>query len=269
MPLQTDIDYSDEIAALPKHAGYTNLPLRSAERWVTLHYSGVNYPPANHEGELARILSEARYQMGHNYGSVREPAYVDGLLYDVVILSDGTRVKTRRARQQLWHCGNKEGNARSWAVHLMLGPLQDATPIQWSSTLNIFEQLSQLYGIPKSRIVGHNEWPRSDGLPQPSPIYKTLPRQSECPGRILHQRLAQWREAPMARLWVVTAERGANVREKPTATSPKKPPALPLHALFHGNPVEGDTVEGNNLWVRRLPSEGGGYVWSGATSEVK
>lgn len=268
MPIQTDIDYSDEIAALPKHEGCTVLPLRSGEQFVTLHYSGVNYPQTDRAGELNRILAEARYQMGHNYGSAKDPAFPDGLLYDVVILSDGTRVKTRAARQQLWHAGNVLANAKSWAVHLMLGPAQDATDLQWAATVNIFEQLSQLYGIPHSRFVGHNEWPRSGGFPQPSDTYRVLPAQSQCPGPKLHRRLAAWRAAPLARLWVVTSEIGVNIREQPSVAADKRG-ALPKGATFHGSPVQGQPVDSIATWVARLPSEGGGYMWVGALREVR
>lgn len=193
MPLVTDADYSDEIAALPKHVGYSTLPPRSDEQHVTLHYSGVAYPKTDRNGQLQRILDEAYYQLHHNYGSSSKPAYPDGLLYDVVILDDGWRVLTRARRQQLWHCGNATGNKRSWAVHLMLGPNQDATESQWAATINIIEQLCSLYNIPRTNVVGHNEWPRHDGAPQPSSAYRLLPEQSECPGKLLHARLAAWR----------------------------------------------------------------------------
>lgn len=196
MPLVYDIDYSDEIAALPKHSGYSTLPARSGEQYITLHYSGVDYAATSHDGELQRILDEANYQLQHNYGSSSDPAYPDGLLYDVVILSDGTRVLTRAKRQQLWHVGNATGNRLSWSIHLMLGPKQDATPGQWTGAVNIIEQLCALYSIPRMNVVGHNEWPRNDGKPIPSDTYCTLPSQSECPGKLLHSRLVQWRAQP-------------------------------------------------------------------------
>lgn len=187
-----DIDYSDEIGRLPKHDPYTTIPARSGEQYVTLHYSGVDYPPTNQAGELDRILDEASYQLHHSYSG----AYPDGLLYDVVILSDGTRVRTRAKPQQLWHCGNALGNTKSWSVHLMLGPKTDATAAQWAGCLKVIEQLCAEQHIPRLNVVGHNEWPRHDGKPQPSATYKLLPEQSECPGKLLHKRLADWRAAP-------------------------------------------------------------------------
>lgn len=197
MPLVTDLDYSDDIAVLPKHAGYTVLPARAGEQYVTIHYSGVDYLQTDRNGELRRILDESRYQLGHNYGTATAPAYPDGLLYDVVILSDGTRVRTRANPQQLWHCGNAIGNRVSWAVHLMLGPKQDATAAQWAAAVNVIEQMCFMCNISRSNVVGHNEWPRHDGAPVPSATYKLLPEQSECPGKFLHQRLADWRALPV------------------------------------------------------------------------
>ena len=196
MPLEYDLDYSDEIAALPKHAGYTVLPVRTGETHVTLHYSGVVYSKTDRAGQLQRILNEASYQLSHNYGTASAPAYPDGLLYDIVILDDGYRVLTRAKPVQLWHCGNATGNKRSWAVHLMLGPSQDATAAQWAATVDVIEQLCALSSVPRSNVVGHNEWPRHDGTPVPSAVYTVLPEQSECPGKVLHKRLADWRAQP-------------------------------------------------------------------------
>lgn len=196
MPLVYDLDYSDEIAALPKHQGYSVLPAASGEQYVTLHYSGVVYPKTDRAGQLQRVLDEAYYQLHHNYGPASSPAYPDGMLYDVVVLDDGWRVLTRSKRVQLWHVGNAIGNKLSRAVHVMTGPNQDVTDAQWVGVVNVIEQLCAFHSIPRSNVVGHNEWPRHDGKPIPSSTYKLLPEQSECPGKLLHQRLAAWRAAP-------------------------------------------------------------------------
>jgi hypothetical protein len=193
MPLDYDLDYSGKIAALPKHTGYSTLPPRAGEQFVTLHYSGVNYPQTTRAGELQRILDEASYQLNHDYGQPGAPAYPDGLLYDVVILSDGTRVRTRAAPVQLWHCGNATGNRLSYAIHLMLGPKQDATAAQWAAATNVIEQWRLMSSIPRADVLGHNEWPRHDGAPRPNATYTLLPEQSECPGRLLHARLVAYR----------------------------------------------------------------------------
>lgn len=190
------LDLSDEIDRLPKHAGYSILPARAKERHITLHYSGVSYPPAStRSGEIQRILAEATYQLNHNYGEAGgQPFYPDGLLYDLVILSDGTIVNTRSPRVQLWHAGNTTANQTSWAVHLMLGPAQDATPPQWAATIKVFEALCADLSIGRSAVVGHCEWPRGAGAARPRRTYKPLLiAQSECPGAILHKRLVVWR----------------------------------------------------------------------------
>lgn len=190
-----DIDYSDDIARLEKHPGYTTLPPRLEIAYFTLHYSGVVSTDRSHDAELARILSEARYQLHHDYSGNGSSAYPDGLLYDCVILSDGTCVRTRARSQQLWHCGNVEGNAKSFAGHVMLGPGQDATPVQWQRVLRVIDEVRDAHTFPVRHIVGHCEWPRRNGEPRPSAVYTVLPEQSECPGRILHARLAQARAA--------------------------------------------------------------------------
>jgi hypothetical protein len=59
MALITDLDLSAQIAALPKHRGYSTLPPRAGERYITLHYSGVDYPKTDKAGEIRRILDEA------------------------------------------------------------------------------------------------------------------------------------------------------------------------------------------------------------------
>ena len=187
-------DLSTQIAALPKHAGYSTLPPRSGEQYVTLHYSGVNYPQAaTEDAEIRRILDEASYQLHHDYGTVNASAYPDGLLYDLVVLSSGAVVRTRAQRQQLWHCGNAIGNQHSWSVHLMLGPSQDATEAQWAGMIALFEALCLDYGVLRLNVVGHCEWPRKTGLPKVSTTYTILTGQSACPGKILHARLVKWR----------------------------------------------------------------------------
>jgi len=189
------LDLSAQIAQIPLHAGHSVLPPRGPEQYITLHYSGVDYSDRSPAAERARILEEARYQINHDYGTPGNPAFPDGLLYDIVVLSEGIAVLTRRKRVQLWHCGNVAGNKLSWAVHLMLGPNQDATDAQWTMTTRVFDALMVDCSIARVNVIGHGEWPRKTGLPQPSTAYRVLPGQSECPGRVLHGRLAAWRSS--------------------------------------------------------------------------
>lgn len=193
MAIPVDIDMSAELAALPKHSGYQVLPPRPPETAITLHYSGVVYKDRSRAAELAHIRSETREHLSRNWGDAKNPAYGDGLMYDLVVLSDGGIVKTRAKRQQLWHCGNKIGNRESWSLHVLLGPGQDLTPPQRASLFALSDALRDLSAIPRDRVVGHNEWPRSDGQCVPETTYHVHPPQSECPGPLIHAHLVAYR----------------------------------------------------------------------------
>lgn len=66
--------------------------------------------------------------------------------------------------------------------------------------------------------------------------------------------------APLARLWVVTARKGARFVKRQSMNS-EEVAHLPRLSLFHGD------IAG--AWVRRLPSEGGGYAFFAAVREVE
>jgi hypothetical protein len=188
------VDMSDEIARLPKTPGYSVLPPRTNEQYITFHYSGVAYSDRSPPVERQRVLDEAAYQLRTNYGSAEQPAYPDGLLYDFVVLSDGTIVRARAQRQQLWHCGNPIGNSMSWSVHVMLGPGQDMTTAQRQSVFTLFDALRTDGAIPRSRVVCHCDWPwRLQAGPYPASSYRRQSNQSECPREILYQHVVEYR----------------------------------------------------------------------------
>jgi hypothetical protein len=188
------VDMSGQIAALPKTPGYQVLPPRTNEQYITFHYSGVAYSDRSPAVECKRVLDEAAYQLRTNYGTASDPAYPDGLLYDFVVLSDGTIVRARAQRQQLWHCGNEIGNSRSWSVHVMLGPGQDLSTSQRGSLFALFDALRMDYGIPRSHAVCHCDWPwRVEADPYPAASYRRQPNQSECPREILYQYVVEYR----------------------------------------------------------------------------
>jgi hypothetical protein len=190
-----DIDLARELAAYPRQANARTLAERPTEQYITLHYSGVVYADRSRAAELAHIRSEAREHLRRDWGNGKG-VYGDGYMYDLVVLSDGGIVRTRGRRQQLWHCGNETGNERSWSVHVLLGKGQDLTAPQRASLFRLFDALRAEGGLGRAAVVGHNEWPRGDGRPQPSPSYRTLFGQSECPGRLIHAHLADYRAAP-------------------------------------------------------------------------
>jgi hypothetical protein len=155
---------------------------RGTEKYITIHYSGVDYNDVTQEQEKARIIAEAKYQLNKNWGTAKEPLYGDGLMYDYVVLKSGEVVRTRRERLCLWHCGNVVGNALSWSVHVMLGPKQDMTELQKKGLYDLVDDLRSNSGIPRNNVVGHCEWPRIRGEPILSDDYVLLPGQSVCPG---------------------------------------------------------------------------------------
>jgi hypothetical protein len=189
-----DIDYTAEIDRLPRRPGHKALPLRGRETSISLHYSGVVYLDRSRGAELRRILSEAEHHLKKNWGPRGRPViYGDGLMYDLVVLSDGAIVRTRRDRRQLWHVGNADGNRESWSVHVLLGPGQDLTPAQRASLFRLFDAIRADGQIARRNVFGHNEWPRGDGAPIPDTSYRLLAGQSECPGPLLHKHLVAYR----------------------------------------------------------------------------
>lgn len=180
------LDMSAQIAALPRRKGCLTIPPRTGERWTTFHYSGVIYRDRSPGAERARVINEARHHLGKSWSKPgMPPIYGDRYMYDFVVLSDGAIVRTGPPRE-FWHCGNTQGNHKSWSVHVMLGKSQELTAAQRGSLFALFVRI----GLP---VVAHCEWPRTSGEPQPSAVYKLLPGQSECPGRGLHAELVKWR----------------------------------------------------------------------------
>ncbi len=116
-----------------------------------------------------------------------EARYWEGIGYDFVIgngtnSADGQVEVTFRWRQQITgaHCGGTAGNwANKYAVGICLvGNFNNTTPTarQMNSLVRLLRFLQNRYGIPKSRIFGHNTTPGA--------------RVTDCPGR----------NFPMARL---------------------------------------------------------------------
>lgn len=191
----SDLSVFDFSGVLRRRAGMrhdaTILPARDREEYITFHYSGVSYPAGrDRDAQLAAILAEARYQTTHDYGA---HSYPDGYLYDFVVLDDGLIVRTRGTRQRLWHAGNYTANRKSWSVHVLKGAGQNLTDAQRASLFSLFDALRAETGIPRQGVVAHCEWPRDDGLPVRSATYRTLPRQSACPGATLFPHIVAYR----------------------------------------------------------------------------
>jgi hypothetical protein len=147
---------------------------------ATLHYNG---PPVslfgNPAGELAQLAADARYHMRPDVLGA------DGIQYTYAILSNGERCQLRDETAILWHSANAVGNNQHLAIHLPLGGAQRPTDAQWQAATLLFDELiGRYHWSGRSVILGHREWPSSDGKPQKS-----------CPGPIVFRQLQLWRGA--------------------------------------------------------------------------
>ena len=191
---QLDIlDLSAAIAALPRRPGAQPIPPRTRHDWITFHYSAVAYADRSTAAERARVLDEARYHLQKNWGKAGQPPiYGDRFMYDLVVLSDGTVVRTGDPRQ-LWHCGNAIGNETSWSVHVMLGGQQDLTQPQRLALYQVFDALRADHSIAREHVVAHCEWPKARRPAVPFPTYRQQIGQSACPGPVLFRHVAAYR----------------------------------------------------------------------------
>lgn len=168
-------------------------------------------------------------------------------------------------KYQAWHAGAAQAaysNARSIGIECLHAEGETWPKAQKDALAWLLHDLATDYDIPSTLIDTHGQ------IAIPGPYKrKHDPTDWEREAFRLFAHAAV--TAPLARLWRVVDPSGVNVREGPGANTPKIAPALPQGTLFHGSPVQGAAVGTNNVWVARLPSEGGGHMWSGALEEVK
>lgn len=254
------LDLTAQIDQIPRMRGHQVLAARGHEAWSTFHYSAVVYFDRSRAAELRRILDEARYQIGKNWAKPGQPPiYGDGLMYDFVILTDGTIVRTRKRRQRLWHVNNLTGNDGSWSNHWMLGPGQDLSPEQRRSSFALADAQRADSGIPRDHVVAHCEWPLTRGAARPSAVYKRQFGQSACPGPLLHQHVAAYRaglDTPAAPLrFRVVME--ANVRQGPGTTFPIAGVMREGDILIADKVLlDGQAVGGDRRWAHRADELG-------------
>ena len=268
------LDYRSQLAALPRKAKALpqNAPLKPTS--ITFHYSGVRYTDRRPAAERARVFAEARDHLTRNWRAkpkpgepVKPPIWATRYQYHFVVLTDGTVVVCNDL-VQLWHCGNATGNGTSIAVHVMLGPNQAMTEQQHTAVIALFDTLRQAHGIARSAVYGHNEWPRGDGAAQPSPVYRVMPPQSECPGALLHKAVAAYREGPYSEdssIFVPLRYRAryrCDVRPEPNDDIDRTGTMLPGFPFLVDAIVTGKRIERNGVvsdqWAR-LRSRG--YIW--------
>lgn len=256
------LDLTPQIAQIPLVPAHQVLDPRDAEAWITFHYSAVVYLDRSRAAELARVLDEARYQIQKNWAKPGQPpVYGDGLMYDFVILTDGTIVRTRRRRQQLWHVNNLTGNSGSWSNHWMLGPGQDLSPAQRRSSFALADAQRLDSGIPRHHVVAHCEWPLTRGAARPAPMYRRQFGQSACPGALLHQHVAAYRaeqDTPAAPLRFQVTVDDANVRQGPATTFPIAGVMHRGDSLIADKLLDGQPIGGDPRWAHRM--DGLGFV---------
>lgn len=229
---------------------------------LTVHYNGGPVAAfGNPRAELAQLYEDARWQMRPDWPGKAGGA--DGLQYHEAVLSHGLVVQTRNHADQLWHCANVDGNAHSLSLHLPLGGAQRPTWTQWAALTRRMDQLIDLYAMPGGRaaVKGHIEWPRLDGVPQ-----------SRCPGAIVMQMLADWRNSPR-QYWYRTLADQVRIRTAPTTKSPVAldgKALLPIRReLLVNKLVDGEKVSQlvggrriiTNVWAELADKLG--YVWVG------
>lgn len=235
------------------------LPVNGA----TLHYNGPALPffpnPARELDFVVRVdVPEHQKRIG-----------ADSLQYHFVVLSNGEIWQTRDLNLVAWHCGNTTGNEQSIAIHLPLGVGQQPTGVQWRAVGALLDALRADYGFGRDAVVGHNEWPRTNGAARPSPVYRVMPSQSECPGPLVHRLIAEYRAAtdkPATETWVAIWR--CPIRQAPRVTF-EDGGAVPIAGWLNpGQEFEVDLVKtdgdaqevrGDRRWLHL--ANGLGFVW--------
>lgn len=215
-------------------------PVRS----ITLHYNGPPIADRSHAGEIRQLQADARWHMGPYLNA-------DGLQYHYAVTSGGVLLQCRDEAAVLWHCANRIGNETSLSIHLPLGGTQDATPEQWNALTVLLDALivdHDLGGRGRAAVVGHREWPRSDGKGQ-----------SSCPGPVIMRRLAAWRNgAPAVRTFRTIVD--SNVRQGPgrafsIAWGGKL--VVPACRLVHIDEIKaGEVIAGDARWCHMISGDG-------------
>lgn len=227
-----------------------SIGIRSQTNAITVHYNGPEVATSNQSGSglLNQMIADAQWQM--RPGGLGTANGGDGIQYHYVVASDGLIYQLRDATAMLWHCGDSDGNAHSFALHLPLGGSQSPTGVQWSAILNLIQALMTDWNIKSSRVLGHLEWPQA----------KTI-----CPGPIILPKIQAFRNGQEHQGGVTHIAKdvaSANVREGPATTYPialgGKAIMFPNDTLIYDAIIKGQTIGGDNRWLHR--SDGVGFV---------
>lgn len=220
---------------------------------LTLHYAAGKdvAPQYNNEAQLIAILkSYARWHMQYIPN--------DSIAYTYVVDKWGNVYQTREIKES-YHAANVWGNTKSLGILVPLGSKEKPTDVQLKATFELCDLLRERYRFEKSAIYGHKEL-----------------SYTPCPGNHIMNALIDYRlnrgdyredETPLKFIpgWFrVIHNAWATIRIKPTRNSGIILSLPADYPEYIHTAVEGETVNGNNIWYQTQSSYGKGYIHSGA-----
>lgn len=135
-----------------------SIGVRTDTRYFTVHYNGPRVPGFGYvKAEQDQIRSDARWHM--RPGALGSKNGGDGIQYHGGTFSDGSNALFRSIHDQLWHCGNYEGNLYSISWHIPLGDTQQPTAAQIRGMYQAIDAFRRMYTkIAVTGVKGHKEW---------------------------------------------------------------------------------------------------------------
>lgn len=184
-PARPVVDLRGQLVRNPQGGPQERLPLAQKRGGVVIHHTGPDPVAAGTEVMLLKAFAND-HALRRDW-SARLPGLQagDGLMYHLVIGLDGTIYRTRDLDESLWHCGDTspaDRNRTAFAVLLMVGGDQAATPAQLAAAVLVSDWLLALNGLPASEVRGHGEVSATD-----------------CPGPLLEQLVRPYRAGAFAR----------------------------------------------------------------------
>lgn len=166
-------------AQLPRNsAGGPRRYARVADKFgAVVHYFG---PPVQAIDELAEVSYFRAIAHDHAFRRDWSPAYGlqngDGIMYHLGIGRRGDKYLLRDLGAVLWHCGTPL-NASAFAIHVILGGDQRATPAQLAALGEVCADLEAAGRLDRRSLWGHRE----------------LGTTASCPGTLMEDFVYPWR----------------------------------------------------------------------------
>jgi hypothetical protein len=249
-----DLNMQDMTAQFPR-AGWT-IGSGNVRDSVTCHYSGPRVAAfGDPVAELATAKREARYHIDKDWSANAGHQGGDGYMYEIIILSDGQMIRTRKAGVKLWHCSNNYGNTHSVSIHFVFGAGQSITDAQWEAFKRLAAALMEEYKLTnRHKFYGHQEWAGAS---------------TACPGSF-QARLAAWRnesliEKPRYRVKADgTRVRAALTKYSRILREYNTGAIVDAYGRWPSR-VGGGEVGGSTMWVRLVD---GGYIHESLVEKV-